>query len=327
RNPRARSLLRICIRSANVDPPMARQIAGARARLEYTAFAAARRTLASMPLGVAMRTGAALGSLAMTLDRTNRPIAMRNLELAFPQADVAWRLKTLREMYRNWGRVAAEWSHLADVNKGNIGQYAVYEEPEFVEYLRRERFVHGALCLTAHFGNTELMAAANQLYSFPIAIVGRPLRNPLMDDAIESSRARFGSVVIGRRDVGRQILGLLRSSAIVAFALDLDVRKGVFVDFFSHKASTSDGLARLAMATRVPVVPVLIVRQGASSSHRIKVLPLVEIVCDGNQEESMRENTQRFTKVLEDVIRAHPDHWNWIHRRWKTRPPGEPPIY
>jgi KDO2-lipid IV(A) lauroyltransferase len=306
---------------------MARQVAGARARLEYLAFAAAKRTLASMPLGAAMAIGAALGTLAMKIDRRNRPIAMRNLELAFPQADMTWRLKTLREMYRNWGRVAAEWSHMGDLSKSNIARFAVYERPDFVDGYVREVIGHGALCLTAHFGNTELMAAANELYDFPLAIVGRPLRNPLMDDAIESSRARFGTVVVARRDVGRQILGLLRSKRIVAFALDLDVRKGVFASFFSHKACTSDGLARLAMATRVPVLPVFIVRQGASSSHQIKVLPPVEVVSDGNQEESVRENTQRFTKVVEDVIRAHPDQWNWIHRRWKTRPPGEPPIY
>jgi len=306
---------------------MARQIAGARARLEYMAFVAAKRTLGAMPLPAAMRTGAALGSLAMSLDRISRPVAMRNLELAFRDADDTHRLAILREMYRNWGRVAAEWAHLRDLNRGNIGRFAVYEDPEYVEDLRQNFFRRGALCLTAHFGNTELMAAANQLYGFPIAIVGRPLRNPLMDAAVIASRAAFGSLVITRRNVGRQILGTLRASTIVAFALDLDVRRGVFVDFFSRKACTSEGLARLAMTTKVPVVPVFIVRQGNSSSHRIKVLPLVEIVSDGNLEESVRENTQRFTTVLESVIGRHPDHWNWIHRRWKTRPPGEPPIY
>ena len=306
---------------------MARQIAGARARLEYAAFAVAKRMLAALPLPSAMRTGAALGTIAMQLDRINRPIAMRNLELAFPEADISRRLAILREMYRNWGRVAAEWAHLGEINRDNITRFAVYDDPEYVEYLKRNFFGRGALCLTAHFGNTELMAAANSLYGLPIAIVGRPLRNPLIDAAVSASRMSFGSRIVTRGNVGRQILGLLRSNTVVAFALDLDVRRGVFVDFFSHKACTSDGLARLAMATRVPVVPVFIVRQDASSSHRIKVLPPVEIVADGNQQDSVRENTQRFTKVLEEVIRRNPDHWNWIHRRWKTRPVGEPSLY
>jgi len=306
---------------------MARQISGARARLEYTAFAAARRMLAALPLPAAMRVGAALGTLAMKFDRINRAIAMRNLELAFPDADLARRLAIVGGMYRNWGRVAAEWAHFGEINRDNIGRFAVYDDAEYVEYLKQNFYGRGALCLTAHFGNIELMAAANSLYGFPIAIVGRPLRNPLMDDAIIASRARFGSRVVTRKNVGRQILGLLRSNTIVAFALDLDVRRGVFVDFFSRKACTSDGLARLAMATGVPVVPVFMVRQGESSSHRIKVLPLVEIVVDGNQAESVRENTQRFTTILEEIIRRHPDHWNWIHRRWKTRPPGEARIY
>ncbi|MGD0076480.1 MAG: lysophospholipid acyltransferase family protein [Candidatus Binataceae bacterium] len=306
---------------------MARQIAGGRARIEYAAFAAARGTLAAMPLRAAMRMGAALGSVAAQIDRINRRIAMRNLEIAFPDMDISGRVAIVREMYRNWGRVAAEWAHLREINRDNVARFATYEDAEFVEYLKRNHFGHGALCLTAHFGNIELMAAANALYGFPLAIVGRPLRNPLMDRAIAASRESFGSRMIARGNVGRQILGLLRSNRVVAFALDLDVRRGVFVDFFSRKACTSGGLARLAMATRAPVVPVFIVRQGDSASHRIKVLPLVEVVTDGNQDECVRENTQRFTAVLEKVITERPDHWNWIHRRWKTRPPGEARFY
>lgn len=306
---------------------MARQIKGAGARLEYLAFAAAKGILAALPLRVAMRIGTALGTIAMKADRVNRPIAMRNLEIAFPDADLAARLGILRGMYQNWGRMAAEWSHFAEINRDNIDRFAVYDDLEYLEYLKRTIDGCGILCLTGHFGNFELMAAAHSLNGFPTAIVQRPLRNPLMDQAINASRMRFGGRIIARKGVGRQILGLLRSNCLVAFALDLDVRKGVFVDFFGRKACTSDGLARLAMVTGVPVVPAFIVRQGDTASHRIRILPPVEIVTSGDRAQAVTENTQRFTTILEGIIRRHPDHWNWIHRRWKTRPPGEKRFY
>jgi len=80
------------------------------------------------------------------------------------------------------------------LNRGNIGRFAVYEDPEYVEDLRQNFFRRGALCLTAHFGNTELMAAANQLYGFPIAIVGRPLRNPVRVDKSANTLVQVNSL-------------------------------------------------------------------------------------------------------------------------------------
>jgi len=101
----------------------------------------------------------------------------------------------------------------------------------------------------------------------------------------------------------------------------------VFVDFFSLKASTSDGLARLAMATGAPVVPVFAVRDGVSSHHFLECMEPIEAVRGADREESVLLNTQRYTKTIEGMIRRYPDHWNWIHRRWKTRPPGEERFY
>ena len=110
-------------------------------------------------------------------------------------------------------------------------------------------------------------------------------------------------------------------------ALDLDVRKGVFVDFFGMPASTTDGMARLALATGAPVIPVFMVRQTDSIHHKITILPAIYAEKTRDREKDVREYTQRYTSTLEDMVRAHPDHWNWIHRRWKTRPPGEPRFY
>ena len=306
---------------------MPRQTGPLRARLEYAAIGALVAPLAAMERERAVRAGARLGALAMGLDRFDRPIAMRNLEIAFPALGRSERLRILRATYENWGRTLAEWMHFSTLGPDNIARFATYrgmENWKRGEELSRGR---GGLILTAHFGNWELMILAHSIYGHKVAVVHRPLRNPLIDAAVCAARNRFGNRGIPRKGAGREVLRMLRQNWIVGMPLDLDVRKGVFVDFFSLKASTSDGLARLAIATGVPVVPVFAVRDGISSRHFIECMEPIETIRGADREESVMLNTQRYTKTIEDMIRRHPDHWNWIHRRWKTRPPGEQRFY
>jgi Kdo2-lipid IVA lauroyltransferase/acyltransferase len=280
-----------------------------------------------MELSRAVRVGARIGGWAMQLDRFSRPIALKNLEIAFPEKSVPERLDILRRMYRNWGMMLAEWTHFGALSRANIERVANYEGKEVWEEVERRYPGKGALVLSAHFGNFELLPLAHSIYGYRIAIVHRPLRNPLIAAAVNSARVSHGNHLISRRGGGREMLRLLRKNWMVAIALDLDVRKGVFVNFFGLPASTSDGMARLAMTSGAPVAPCVLIRQGESIRHTIAIRPIIEIVKDGNRDECVRENSQRFTTALETLIREHPDHWNWIHRRWKTRPPGEARFY
>jgi KDO2-lipid IV(A) lauroyltransferase len=306
---------------------MPRQIAPWQARLEYLPVAASIGALRAMPLERAVRLGARLGRLAASLDRFNRPVAMRNLALAFPALDEAARLRILRDSYRNWGRMLAEWAHCDALAPENIERYVTYENRENWDAAVAAHRGCGFV-VTGHFGNFELLSLAHSIYGYRIAIVHRPLRNPLIDTAVNRARSRFGNRSIARRGAGREVVRLMREGGWgIAVPLDLDVRHGVFVDFFSMPASTNDGLARLAMMTKLPVVPAFMVREGTTPRHRIVVEPQVEIVHDGDREAVVRENTQRLVRPIEEAIRRHPDHWNWIHRRWKTRPPGEPRFY
>ena len=313
--------------SGTLDASLARQSGPLRARLEYAAIGALVAPLAAMERERAIRAGARLGALAMRLDRFDRPIAMRNLEIAFPALSRAERLGILGATYENWGRTLAEWMHFSSLGPDNIERFATYRGIE--NWKRGEELScgRGGLILTGHFGNWELMILAHSIYGHRVAIVHRPLRNPLIDAAVCAARNRFGNRVIPRKGAGREVLRMLRQNWIVGMPLDLDVRKGVFVDFFSLKASTSDGLARLAIATGVPVVPVFAVRDGTSSRHFIECMEPIETIRNADREESVLLNTQRYTRTIEDMVRRYPDHWNWIHRRWKTRPPGEQRFY
>lgn len=306
---------------------MPRQIGPTRARIEYAAIAALLAPLAAMGRERAIRAGARLGALAMSLDRFNRRIAMRNLEIAFPERSIPERTRILRETYINWGRTLAEWMHFSSLDRGNIERYATYRGLENWERGIELSKGRGGLILTGHFGNWELLILAHSIYGHRVAIVHRPLRNPLIDAALCAARNRFGNRIVPRKGAGREVLRLLRQNWVVGMPLDLDVRKGVFVDFFSLKASTSDGLARLAMATGAPVVPVFAVRDGTSSRHFLECMEPIEAIRSADREESIVLNTQRYTKTIEEMVRRYPDHWNWIHRRWKTRPAGEARFY
>jgi len=306
---------------------MPRQIGGFRANLEYLPVAALIRMFAAMPVERAVKLGASLGSMIMRLDRGNRPIAVRNLEIAFPELDRDARLKILIAMYRNWGRVIAEWPHGEALNRANIENFVTYDGLENLNRALVLAEKRGAIILTAHYGNFELLPLAHSMYGHRLAMVHRPLRNPSIDREIRRVRTSFGAEIIERKQAGLAMVKYLRQKWQVAVALDLDVRDGVFVDFFGMKACTSDGVARIAMAMRAPVVPAFMVREGDSARHRITVLPAMEMAVTRDREESARDNTQRMTAAIEMMIRRHPDHWNWIHRRWKTRPEGEKRFY
>jgi len=306
---------------------MPRQIGAFRANLEYLPVAALVRLFAAMPLERAIRVGASLGALIMRLDVGNRPIGIKNLDIAFPELDHAARLDILAGMYRNWGRIIAEWPHSRDLNRDNIEQFVTYDGMENLHAALLIAEKRGAIILTAHYGNFELLPLAHSIYGYRLAMIHRPNRNPAIDRNIREARTRFGAEIVERKQAGLAIVKYLRRKWQVAVALDLDVRDGVFVDFFGKPACTSDGVARIAMATHAPVVPAFMVREGDSPRHRITVLPMLELATSRDREECVRENTQRMTKVIESMIRRHPDHWNWIHRRWKTRPSGEQRFY
>jgi KDO2-lipid IV(A) lauroyltransferase len=101
----------------------------------------------------------------------------------------------------------------------------------------------------------------------------------------------------------------------------------VFVNFFGIPASTTSGLARIALRTDAAVVPGFLFWDDSLRKYRLRFEPPVELARTGDEEVDVRENTQRFTGVIENYVCAHPDQWLWVHKRWKTRPPAEPPMY
>jgi KDO2-lipid IV(A) lauroyltransferase len=187
----------------------------------------------------------------------------------------------------------------------------------------------GVLILTGHFGNWEMFAYAYGLLGHPVSLVHQTIKNPLVDGYVERMRGGGGTKLFRKQEAARAVLRALKSRELVVLPLDQNQsrRAGIFVDFFGLPANTSDGLARIALRTNAPIYPAFMVRDGESAHHRIIFLPRVEIGSMADRDLAARELTQRCTAVLEAMIRKHPDHWLWTHKRWRTRPLGEPELY
>lgn len=314
-------------RKKRIRPP--RQRKNLLARIEYVLFLAVFGFLRGLPFPVAFRVGELVGRVLSVLDRPHRKVGLTNLAIAFPDKSVAERRRILRASFVNLGRLLAEFCHLGTLSEQNVRDRVGFEdEAEWRRLVERLRET-GALILTGHFGNWELFAYANACYGFPVHIIHRRLRNVFVEAALTAQRERCGTRVIQKTTAGLEVVRAIRKKSVVVAAVDQNAsgRMGVFVPFFGRPASTSAGLAGLALTTGVPVVPAFLIRENGTWKHRIVILPLIEPVRTGNQAEDIRATTEKFTAVFQRMVEQYPDHWLWIHKRWKRRPPGEPPIY
>lgn len=274
-----------------------------------------------MPRPVAERAAYALLRLVDLLVPKLRRVAMRNFELACPELPATERPRRVNECFRSLARVLTAVAKFPDMNRSNVHHWIRYDGYEhFENALKRGK---GLIFATGHLGNWELSAFAHALMSQPMSFVVRPLDNPLLDSLATRLRQMSGNEVIGRNDILRPILRALHANRAVGILADQNVAqgKGVFVDFFGRKACVDSGLARLAARTGAAVIPGFAVWSEAEHRFILKFYPPLEITGDEIQD------TQSVQSALERAIREYPDQWLWIHRRWKTRPPGEPPLY
>jgi KDO2-lipid IV(A) lauroyltransferase len=299
------------------------------ARVEYMLFFSCFSLFRCLPFCIAFRLGEVVGWLLYILDRPHRRVGLLNLALAFPHKSAGEHRKILRESLRNLGRLIAEFCHMHTLTHDNISERISFTDFAQWQVLTTQVQPTGALILTGHFGNWELLAYAHACYGFPAHIIHRRLRNPLIDEVIVQERERCGNKVIRKTTAGLKVFRAIRQKALVVAAIDQNAsgRMGVFVPFFSRLASTSTGLAGLALASGVPVIPAFLVREPGTWRHRIIILPAVEPVRTGDQAADLRATTAQFTAVFQQMVEQYPDHWLWIHRRWKRRPDGEASIY
>lgn len=282
---------------------------------------------ALLPRRVAYRAGDVAGSLGFILAQRQREVGLHNLRMAMPELSEGDRREIVRGVFRNLGRLLAEFSHFPRLTVHNIQDLVEYEGLE--HYVAAQRRGHGTIFLTAHIGVWELSPLAHALYGYPLKFLTRPIDNAYVDRLITRFRTFGGNQVIQRTDSVREVLRALRRNEAVGFLIDQNTTRsqGVFVDFFGIPAATTTGVATIALRTGAAVVPAFMRWESDRRRHVLHFEPPLELVRTGDRDADVRLNTQQFNDVLERFVRQVPDQWLWIHRRWKTRPEGEPSLY
>ena len=268
--------------------------------------------LAAMPLEPAHDLARLYFRLLQRLVPKLNRVARRNLALAeLPQT-------TLTGM---WDHLARSLVLFAQLERLNIRRWVRYEG--FEHYAEAKRRGKGVLFATAHLGNWELSAFAHAVLTEPMHVVVRPLDNPLLDRWVTAKRSATGNQIWGKKEAARAMLRALHANEPVGILVDQNagLTEGVFVPFFGVPASSNAAFAKLAWRSGAAVLPGFLVWSAEGQCYVLRFYPLLELTGD------VPTDTARVQAAVERAIREHPDQWLWLHRRWKTRPPGEPAIY
>jgi KDO2-lipid IV(A) lauroyltransferase len=256
-------------------------------------------------------------ALDWSLPRLRR-VALRNLELAgFADASD----KIADGVFLSVGRIMASVAKFPSITRENVHEWIRYDGLENFAAARAKG--RGILVATAHLGNWELSAFSHALMTAPMHIVVRPLDNPRLDAWVERRRGLSGNHVIQKSEAARKILRALGAGEAVGILIDQNTTpaEGVFIDFFGRKACAGTAFVKFAHRTGAAVVPGYALWSERDKKYILRFDPEVPMGGD------VQADTQLVHAALERVIREHPDQWLWIHRRWKTRPPGETSLY
>ena len=289
----------------------------------------ALHVLSLLPDFVLYQLGIAGGWLGYLLDSRHIRIGLRNLALAFPDKRAKEHKRILRASYLNLGLSAAEYIRLGGFFYRRLRWRVKYSRFEYWAKMNRRYPGKGAVILTAHFGNFELLPAAHALHGYPITLVHHTQRFLAGDALMTYVRERAGIKVIRKHAAARAVLKSLNQGELVGIPFDQNAKRSeaVFVPFFGEPAATSGGLARLVAIAEVPVVPVFLLRERNRRRHRIEILDEIPIQRTDDSRADIEENTRRFSRAIEDFVRRHPTQFLWTHRRYRTRPRSMPPVY
>lgn len=295
--------------------------------LEFLPVWLVLRVMQALPRAAARRLGIAIGLGFFHFYPRLRRVGVRNLKLAFPEMPEQERLRTLRGVFVSLGRLLAEFPKFPGYTLENVSQVAIYDGLENFEAASRRG--KGVLLLSAHFGGWEIGSFVHSLYGHKLQVVVRDLDNPYVNSLAKRYRTLHGNGSIGKAEFARGLLSALRRGETVGILMDVNMvpPHGVFVDFFGHAACTAAGVARAVLHTGAAVVPAFTIWDEALQKYRIRFEPALEPVRTGDADADAVANTALYTKVIESFVRRYPDQWLWVHRRWKTRPPGEAPLY
>ncbi len=305
--------------------------------LEYAVARSALGVLNAMPVTWAMAVGKAMGSLAHSLAAELRRTGERNLLLAFPEKSEQERRDLLAACFKNLGRQLGLFSHFSTDTREQLLSLTEFKGLEILEGFKTGGSAsdgtggghRGVILFTGHVGAWELSSFGLSLRGHPLSFLVRRLDNPKVEQLVERIRTRFGNQSVDKRGAARPMLNILKTGGTLGLLVDLNTLddEAIFVDFFGVPASTTFMLAKLALRTNAVVLPIFAPWDERLGKFLVHTLPPVSIEPSGDEQEDVRRLTAELSKSVENYVRKYPEQWLWIHKRWKTRPPGEEAIY
>ena len=271
-----------------------------------------------LPRSLALVIGGWLGMLAYRLATQQRRLACEHIQQALDISDEDAIKTIVKQCFSNLGKNVVEFMLFRRMNPKQIQQSVSFEGVQHVE--NALALGKGAIILTGHFGNWELLAASISTNVSPLTPIVRELRSPRLNALVSKYREKAGYSTIDRNTGVRQALRCLRNNNLLGIVVDVDTSvNGVFVDFFGKPAYTPYSPIAFALKTGASILPAFIIRQPDGTHRAIIEPPLTLERCD-DKENELVINTQKYTKVIESYIRKNPEQWIWMHQRWKTRP-------
>jgi len=293
--------------------------------LEYAAARIILSVVGALPLRQSIRLGQLFGRVAYLLAGELRRTGEINLRLAFPEKTPEERRELLKGCFESLGRVLGLFSHFGDPIESIMSGV----EPMALERLQAAQKGRGVIFCTAHLGAWELTSFAVAHLGYPMSVIVRPIDNPKIEEMVDRYRTRTGNRTLDKFSAARSMVKTLRSGEFLGLLFDLNAleNEAIFVNFFGVPASTNFMTAKLALRSDVPIIPVFAPWDKTRQKFLLQVNEPIKFESSDDQEADVRELTTRLTQHFEDQIRRYPDQWLWIHKRWKTRPKGEPGIY
>ncbi len=273
-----------------------------------------------MPLRLRLSLGKWLGRLAYRLDARHRDIALRNLERAWPSRDAAWRGSAAKKSFEHLGRLLCEILMQRKEAPKALSRTKIEGWDCLQEAARNPG---GYFLVSGHFGNWEWVAHLQAALGYPLWMVTRPVDNPYLEEFLAGLRESTGNRVVHKRNAMREMLKGLKDGRGIAFIIDQNMGEPghVFVDFFGRPAATTPAVGSLAARLNVPVLPVFATPTD-EGGYRVVYGPLVKVPQTGDRDADALAVTAEATRRLEGAVRARPEAWFWMHRRWRTRPEG-----
>ncbi len=302
---------------------------GVKDRVQFWLLVALMHLLSLMPDALLYRLGVIAGGLMWRFDKRHTKIGMQNLAIAFPEKTEAERSAILKASYENLGRTGADYMRLGGFGWRRLKDRVSYENFQTWTHLQRKYRGKGIMVLTGHFGNFELLGPAHAMHGYQIGLVHHTQRFLAGEAIMTYVRERAGVEIIRKHKAARSVLRAMNKGEMVGIPFDQNAKRSeaTWVPFFGEPAATTTGLARIARLSGAPVMPVFIVRQPDHYTHKIVIFDEVYQQRTSDTEADVHDNTARFVKAMEDIVRQYPEQFLWIHRRYRTRPRGLAPIY